>query len=268
MQRERLQIVSKQRGHYRSDLWIKTQWPIIQIIWNAKYQPTRYSWSDRWKANRIMSLSEIRYGVRIVDYPDAVNGLRLLLQSQTGRHTPFVMGIPHKHCEIHNPNKHAHEHMHNYTDHRWAHDSRQLQDMSLTYCLICAHTGHHKKCGNFYPRPISPTNTHLRILNSAGKIPFILFKGVEQLRVSVRARVRDVGFELIAEDRDEEVITNLQTKPARDRVSLNLGTQPYSRGQEVVRAEWGSHPASWNCCKSLNIQQAKQSSWKPAIKHL
>lgn len=64
-----------------------------------------------------MSFSKIRYGVRIVDYPDSVNGLRLLLQSQAGKHTPFVMGIPHKHCEIHNPNKHAHEHMHNYTDH-------------------------------------------------------------------------------------------------------------------------------------------------------
>lgn len=64
-----------------------------------------------------------------------------------------------------------------------------------------------------------------------------------------------------------EVITKLQTKPARDLVSLNLGTQPYSRGQEVVRAEWGSNPISWNRCTSLDIQRAKQSSWKPAIKY-
>lgn len=40
-------------------------------------------------------------------------------RTASGPHTPFVTGIPHKRCEIHNPNKHAHEHVHDYTDPRW-----------------------------------------------------------------------------------------------------------------------------------------------------
>lgn len=41
----------------------------------------------------------------------SVSSVRLLLNSQPGRHTPLDMGLPHKkHCEIHNPCKHAHEH--------------------------------------------------------------------------------------------------------------------------------------------------------------
>lgn len=68
------------------------------------------------------------------------------------------------------------------------------------------------------------------------------------------------GFELIAEDWDEEVIMRLQTKTAHERVSPSPGTHPHRGGQEVVRTEWGSNPISWNCCTSLYIQQAAQSS--------
>lgn len=68
---------------------------------------------------------------------------------------------------------------------------------------------------------------------------------------------RQTGFELIAADWDGEVITKLQTKTTHEWVSLSPGTHPYGAGQEVVRAEWGSNPISWNCCTSLHIQQAK-----------
>lgn len=60
---------------------------------------------------------------------------------------------------------------------------------------------------------------------------------------------------LIAEDWNVEIIMKLDKNCTR--VSLCPGTHPCSGGQEVVRAEWGSNPISWNCCTSLSIHKSK-----------
>lgn len=66
--------------------------------------------------------------------------VRLLLYSQADRHTPLDMGIPHKkHCEIHNPNEHAHEHASMCT----------ITQTSTEYELIvysCSTRDHRKYC--------------------------------------------------------------------------------------------------------------------------
>lgn len=153
----------------------------------------------------------MQFKVWIVDYPDWVDGPRLLLQSQTGSHAPFVMGIPHKHCEIHNPNTHAREH-HAQLHRPPLRASQAALVRPTRVCFICANKRSRQEVWNLQSNTRRETSPFFFFWNqfcwlrgeySTHRIERILWfsKGVEGVRESESER--DVGFELIAEGWDD-----------------------------------------------------------------